>query len=155
MASLSAPDLGTDAAKACLQRAGVEAEKVDQTIFGHARQAGAGPNPARQIGFRAGVPVEKPAITINQACGSGLQSVFCAARAIRLDEANLVLAGGTESMSNTPYLLPRARWGYRLGHAELTDGMYRDGFDDPLSQMVMGGTAEVLAERGGERERQN
>jgi len=145
LAPLSAADLGAAAATACLERAGLDPAAVDQVIVGHARQAGGGPNTARQVAARAGVPVASPAFTINQACGSGLQAVFCAARAIRLGEAEVVLAGGTESMSNTPYLLPRARWGYRLGHAELTDGMYRDGFNDPLSGMVMGETAEELA----------
>ncbi|MEM6456703.1 MAG: thiolase family protein, partial [Acidobacteriota bacterium] len=142
------------AARACLTRAGLAgpdagAAAVDQAIFGHARQAGGGPNTARQIAYAAGVPVGRPALTVNQACGSGLQAVFAAARAIRLGEAALVLAGGTESMSNTPYLLPRARWGARLGDAELVDGMYRDGFDDPLSGLIMGETAEVLADEAG------
>jgi acetyl-CoA C-acetyltransferase len=95
------------------------------------------------------VPDDRPAFTVNQACGSGLQAVLCAARAIRLGEARVVLAGGTESMSNTPYLLPRSRRGYRLGHAEIVDGMYRDGFDDPLSGLVMGETAEELAVEAG------
>ncbi len=149
LAALSAADLGTRAATACLERAGIEPARVDQVIFGHARQAGGGPNTARQIAFRAGVPVERPAFTVNQACASGLQAVLCAARAIRQGEARVVLAGGTESMSNTPYLLPRARWGYRLGHAELVDGMYRDGFVDPLSELVMGETAEELAGESG------
>ncbi|MBV8202632.1 MAG: hypothetical protein JOZ15_18610, partial [Acidobacteria bacterium] len=152
LASLSAADLGTAAAAAALSRAGLapgRADLVDQVIFGHARQAGGGPNTARQIAHRAGVPDDRPAFTVNQACGSGLQAVLCAARAIRLGEARVVLAGGTESMSNTPYLLPRARWGYRLGHAEIVDGMYRDGFDDPLSGLVMGETAEELAAEAG------
>jgi acetyl-CoA C-acetyltransferase len=149
LSPLSAADLGTAAARACLERAGLAPEKVDQAIFGHGRQAGGGPNTARQIAFRAGVPVTRPAYTINQACGSGLQSVLSAARTILLGEAGVILAGGTESMSNTPYLLPRARWGYRLGHAEIVDGMYKDGFDDPLSQLVMGETAEELAEERG------
>lgn len=149
LAPLSAPDLGTAAAKACLERADLEPARVDQTFFGHGRQAGCGPNPARQIAHRAGIPDEKPAYTINQACASGLQSVFSAARHILLGEARVVLAGGVESMSNTPHLLPRARWGHRLGHSEVVDGMYRDGFDDPLSGLVMGATAEELgAERG-------
>src|SRR4051812_20654475 len=112
LAPLTAADLGTAAAQAALGRAGVGPHRVDQVIFGHARQAGGGPNTARQIAYRAGVPQERPAFTVNQACGSGLQAVLCAARAIRLGEAEVVLAGGTESMSNTPYLLPRARWGY-------------------------------------------
>jgi acetyl-CoA C-acetyltransferase len=93
--------------------------------------------------------VDRPAFTVNQACGSGLQAVLSAARAIRLGEARVVLAGGTESMSNTPYMLPRARWGYRLGHDEIVDGMYRDGFNDPLSGLVMGETAEELAGEAG------
>src|SRR6476661_3764804 len=145
LSSLSAADLGTAAASAALQRAGLDPSKVDQVLFGHARQAGGGPNTARQIAYRAGVPVERPAYTINQACGSGLQAVISAARAILLGEARVVLAGGTESMSNTPYLLPRARWGYRMGNAEIVDGMYQDGFNDPLSKLVMGETAEELA----------
>ena len=152
LAPLSAADLGTAAAVAALSRAGLAADRagrIDQVIFGHARQAGGGPNTARQVAHRAGVPDDRPAFTVNQACGSGLQAVLCAARAIRLGEARVVLAGGTESMSNTPYLLPRARWGYRLGNAEIVDGMYRDGFDDPLSGLVMGETAEELAVAAG------
>lgn len=145
LATLSAVDLGAAAGSACLERADLPIEKVDQVIFGHARQAGCGPNPARQIAYRCGVPDNRPAFTINQACGSGLQAVFSAARAILLGEAEVVLAGGTESMSNTPYLLPGARWGQRLGHGELVDGMYRDGFVDPLSELIMGETAEELA----------
>jgi acetyl-CoA C-acetyltransferase len=145
LAPLTAADLGTAAAAAALSRAGLDASRVDQAIFGHARQAGGGPNTARQIAHRAGVPDDRPAYTVNQACGSGLQAVLSAARTILTGEARVVLAGGAESMSNTPYLLPRARWGYRLGHAEIVDGMYRDGFDDPLSGMVMGETAEELA----------
>ncbi|MEM1207393.1 MAG: thiolase family protein [Acidobacteriota bacterium] len=146
LASLTAADLGTAAARACLGRAGLDGDRVDQAIFGHGRQAGGGPNTARQIAHRAGLPDDRPAFTVNQACGSGLQSVFAAARAIRLGEARVVLAGGTESMSNTPYMLPRARWGHRLGSDAVVDGMYRDGFDDPISGLVMGETAEELAE---------
>ncbi len=131
LATLSAADLGTAAAGGALARAGLDPAKIDQVIFGHGRQAGGGPNTARQIGWRAGVPQERPAYTINQACGSGLQAILSAARAILLGEAEVVLAGGTESMSNTPYLLPRMRWGYRMGHAEIVDGMYKDGFNDP------------------------
>jgi acetyl-CoA C-acetyltransferase len=150
LAPLSAADLGTAAARAALERAGAAASaNVDQVIFGHARQAGGGPNTARQIAHRAGVPDDRPAFTVNQACGSGLQAVLCAARAVRLGEARVVLAGGTESMSNTPHLLTKARWGYRLGHGEIVDGMYRDGFNDPLSGLVMGETAEELAAETG------
>ena len=149
LAALSAADLGVVAAQAALARAGLAGEAIDQVVFGHARQAGGGPNTARQIAHRSGVPDERPAFTVNQACGSGLQAILCAARAILLGEAEVVLAGGTESMSNTPYLLPRARWGYRLGHDEIVDGMYRDGFDDPLSGLVMGETAEELGTESG------
>ncbi|MEO8195281.1 MAG: thiolase family protein [Thermoanaerobaculia bacterium] len=149
LSGLFAADLGTHAAGACLRRAGVEPRLVDQVIFGHGRQANGGPNSARQISFRAGVPVDRPAYTVNQACGSGLQSILSAARTILLGEAEVILAGGTESMSNTPYMLPRARWGYRLGTDEIVDGMYRDGFSDPLSGMIMGETAEELAAEAG------
>ncbi len=145
LAGLSAADLGTHAAEACLRRAGVEPRRVDQVIFGHGRQANGGPNSARQISFRSGIPVDRPAHTVNQACGSGLQSMISAARTILLGEAEVILAGGTESMSNTPYMLPRARWGYRLGTDEIVDGMYKDGFNDPLSGLIMGETAEELA----------
>jgi acetyl-CoA C-acetyltransferase len=145
LASLTAADLGTTAAKGALARAGLDPTRVDQVIFGHARQAGGGPNTARQIAYRSGAPVDRPAYTVNQACASGLQAVLSAARTILTGEARVVLAGGTESMSNTPYLLPRARWGYRMGHAEIVDGMYKDGFNCPLSEMVMGETAEELA----------
>lgn len=146
LASLSAADLGTAAAKACIERSGIAPEKVEQVLFGHGRQAGGGPNTARQVSFRAGVPQESTAYTINHACGSSLQAVLSAARTIRCGEAEVVLAGGTESMSNTPYMLPRARWGYRMGNAEVVDGMYLDGFNDPLSGLVMGATAEELAD---------
>jgi len=149
LAGLFAADLGTHVAAACLRRAGIEPKVVDQVIFGHGRQANGGPNSARQIGFRAGIPVGRPAFTVNQACGSSLQAMLCAARTILLGEAAVILVGGTESMSNTPYLLPRARWGYRLGSDEIVDGMYRDGFNDPLSGLIMGENAEELAEEAG------
>jgi acetyl-CoA C-acetyltransferase len=145
LSALTAADLGTAAAKAALERAGLDPAKVDQVIFGHGRQAGGGPNTARQIGHRAGVPDDRPAYTVNQACASGLQAVLSAARTILTGEADVVLAGGTESMSNTPYYLPRARTGYRLGNAEIVDGMYKDGFNCPISNLVMGETAEELA----------
>jgi acetyl-CoA C-acetyltransferase len=149
LSALSAADLGTFAAEAALSRAHLDPAKIDQVIFGHGRQAGGGPNTARQIAFRAGVPVDRPAYTVNQACGSGLQAVLSAARTILTGEARVILVGGTESMSNTPYFLPRARWGYRLGHGEIVDGMYKDGFNDPLSGLVMGETAEELAVEAG------
>jgi acetyl-CoA C-acetyltransferase len=118
---------------------------VEETIFGNARQAGGGPNPARQISIRSGVPQEVPAFTVNKACASGLKSIALAYQAILLGDSSCILAGGTESMSRLPYYL-EARWGYRLGNQELVDGMYRDGFFCPMAKMVMGETAEVLAE---------
>jgi acetyl-CoA C-acetyltransferase len=143
----TAADLGTHAAKACLERSGLDPASVDLTIMGNARQAGVGPNVARQVAHRAGVPDTSPAYTINQACASSLVGILQAWQSIALGDVDVVLAGGTESMSNTPYLLPRARWGYRLGHGELVDGMYRDGFLCPLCGELMGATAETLAER--------
>ena len=149
LASLTAAQLGTESAKATLARSGIDPKAVDEVIFGNARQAGVGPNVARQVTIKSGLPHETPAYTINQACGSGLRSIMNAADQIRLGHANVVLAGGTESMSNTPYLLPRARWGYRMGHDEIVDGMYRDGFLCPLADEMMGSTAETLAEQYG------
>src|SRR5713226_693869 len=143
----SAADLGTAVAKESLRRANVSPDQIDDSIWGCARQAGGGPNVARQITFRAGVPDRVPAFTVNQACGSGLRAIILAAEQIMLGRANVVLAGGTESMSRVPYFAEGARWGMRMGHTELVDGMYRDGFNDPLSGLVMGETAEELASR--------
>ena len=147
LASLSAADMGAVAAKAAMDRAGVQPQQVEETIFGNARQAGGGPNPARQISIRSGVPQEVPAYTVNKACASGMKSIALAYQEIASGNLDCVLAGGTESMSRLPYYLDGARWGYRLGHQELVDGMYRDGFFCPLAKMVMGETAEVLAEQ--------
>lgn len=149
LSSMSAPQLGMIAAKETMRRAGIETKLINEVIFGNARQAGVGPNPARQIAHGSGCPDAVPAYTINKACASGMKAIVSAYQAIALGDAAVVLAGGTESMSNTPYFLPRARWGYRLGHAELVDGMYRDGFLCPLCQEVMGSTAENLAEKYG------
>src|SRR6202008_2785534 len=139
--------MGVCAARAAIERAGVRPEQVEETIFGNARQAGGGPNPARQISVRSGVPQEIPAFTVNKACASGMKSIALAYQSIALGDATCILAGGTESMSRVPYLLDQARWGYRLGNQELVDGMYRDGFFCPLAKMLMGETAEVLAEQ--------
>jgi len=147
LASLTAADMGVVAAKAAVERAGVRPEQIEETIFGNARQAGGGPNPARQISVRSGVPQEVPAYTVNKACASGMKAIALAYQAITLGDATCILAGGTESMSRLPYYLDGARWGYRLGNQELVDGMYRDGFFCPLAKMVMGETAEVLAEQ--------
>jgi len=147
LASLSAADMGVAAAKAAMDRAGVQPQQVEETIFGNARQAGGGPNPARQVSIRSGVPQEVPAYTVNKACASGMKSIALAYQEIASGNLDCVLAGGTESMSRLPYYLDGARWGYRLGNQELVDGMYRDGFFCPLAKMVMGETAEVLAEQ--------
>jgi len=144
---LTAADLGVTVAKESLRRANLRPDQIDDSIWGCARQAGGGPNVARQITFRAGAPETVPAFTVNQACGSGLRAIILAAEKVMLGRANIVLAGGTESMSRVPYFAEGARWGARLGHVDLTDGMYRDGFNDPLSGMVMGETAEELAKR--------
>src|SRR5438874_11796378 len=131
LSSLTAAQLGTESAKATIARSGIDPDAIDEVIFGNARQAGVGPNVARQIAIKSGLRHEVPAYTVNQACGSGLRAIMNAADQIRLGQASIILAGGTESMSNTPYLLPRVRWGTKMGHQELVDGMYRDGFMCP------------------------
>jgi acetyl-CoA C-acetyltransferase len=147
LASLMPADLSIPVAQAAIARAGATPELIDETIWGHGRQAGGGPNTARQVSIRAGVPKESPAYTLNKACGSSLFAIVQAARTIKLREGAVILAGGVESMSNTPYMLPRARWGYRMGNAEIIDGMYRDGFFCPLADQLMGVTAETLADQ--------
>ena len=138
--------LGAQVAREALASSGTAPERVDEVIFGHARQAGCGPNPARQVLVRAGVPESVTALTLNAACGSGLKAIALGADSIRLGRSERVLAGGMENMTMVPFILDRVREGYRLGNAPLVDGMYRDGFLCPLSDMVMGETAEVLAE---------
>ena len=147
LASMTAPQLGVASAKATLERSGIDPNAIDEVIFGNARQAGVGPNVARQIAVKSGLRHEVPAYTVNQACGSGLRAIMNAADQIRLGQATVILAGGTESMSNTPYLLTRARWGMRMGNQEVIDGMTRDGFLCPLADEMMGATAETLADR--------
>jgi acetyl-CoA C-acetyltransferase len=147
LASQTAADMGVVAAKAALERAAVQPQQVEETIFGNGRQAGGGPNPARQISIRSGVPQEVPAYTVNKACASGIKSIALGFQEIATGNLDCVLAGGAESMSRLPYYLDGARWGYRLGHQELVDGMYRDGFFCPMAKMVMGETAELLAEQ--------
>ena len=146
LSSLSAADLGVEAVKAVLDRTGVEPSAVSETLMGCARQAGGGPNVARQISFRAGLGETVPAMTVNMACGSGLRAIDLAFRAIRDGDAQAMIAGGTESMSRVPYLLTAARWGQKMGPQEVTDGMYKDGFACPIADMLMGETAERLAD---------
>jgi len=147
LAGLTSPDLGVVAATAALERAGVQGSQIEETIFGSARQAGNGPNPARQISVRSGVPKESPAYTVNQACASGVKAIALGFQEIAFGNMDCALVGGTESMSRVPYYLDGGRWGYRLGNQELVDGMYRDGFLCRLCNQVMGETAETLAER--------
>ena len=145
LAQMSAADLGVAAVKEALKRAGIEPAAVHETVIGHARQAGNGPNIARQISYRSGIPKEISAYTVNKACGSGLKAILLAYQEIALGNAKVMVAGGTESMSRVPYLVDNGRWGLRMGNQPLTDGMYRDGFFCPLAEMVMGETAENLA----------
>jgi acetyl-CoA C-acetyltransferase len=148
-AELSAADLGTSVVRALLERARIDPASVGELIFGNARQAGGGPNVARQVSVRAGIPVEVPAWTVNMACGSGLKALALAVDGIRAGRTEIAVAGGSESMSGLPFLLPRMRLGYRLGHAPVVDGMYQDGFLCPLSGLLMGETADKLAQEYG------
>jgi acetyl-CoA C-acetyltransferase len=142
---LSAVDLGVIAVKEALSRAKVEPVAVEEVIMGHARGAGNGPNPARQVSYRSGIPQEISAYTVNKACGSALKAIILGCQEILLGDAEIIVAGGMESMSNVPYLVEQARWGLRMGNQHFIDGMYRDGFYCPLSELVMGETAENLA----------
>jgi len=143
---MSAAQLGAAAAREALSRAGIAPAQVDEAIFGCARQAGGGPNVARQIAYRAGLPEEVPAYTVNMACGSGLKALHLAFKSVLDGDAGVVLAGGAESMSRVPYLLPNARWGYKMGDQQAVDAMYQDGFLCPLAEQLMGETAETLAD---------
>ncbi len=149
--SVHPAELGAVAVRAALQRATLDADLVDEVLIGHARQAGSGPNPARQVGKRAGIPDSAPAQTINKACASGMQAIAGGAQAIMLGESQIVVAGGIESMSRMPYLVDAddARWGHKMGNFPLVDAMYRDGFTCSVCGMVMGETAEVLAREYG------
>src|SRR5262245_56719640 len=145
LAPLSAADLGVIAVQEARSRARVEPQTVNEVIIGHARGAGNGPNPARQISYRAGIPESISAYTVNKACGSGLKAIILGCQEILLDNADVIVSGGTESMSNVPYLVEQARWGLRMGNQHFIDGMYRDGFYCPLSELLMGEPAENLA----------
>jgi acetyl-CoA C-acetyltransferase len=146
-AETSTVELGTIAAKEALRRAAVAPDEVDQTILGHARQAGNGPNTGRQVSIHAGVPEDVSAYNVNIACGSGMKAVQVGAQQIALGDAEVVLAGGMENMTRVPFLLDRMRTGYRMGSATVYDAMYRDGLLDPLCGLVMGETAENLVDR--------
>ncbi|HEX6790889.1 MAG TPA: thiolase family protein [Candidatus Krumholzibacteria bacterium] len=144
--NVPAVKLGAHVARDVLTSSDTAPGSVDEVFFGHARQAGNGPNPARQVAIGSGLPESVVATTVNAACGSGMRAIALGMDSIRLGRSNRVLAGGMENMSMVPFMLDRAREGYRLGHAPLVDGMYRDGFLCPICDMVMGETAEVLAQ---------
>ena len=147
LSELPAVDLGVHATTAAIRRAGLEPGDVEELYFGHARQAGNGPNSGRQVAYRSGLGEDKPGITVNMACGSGSKAIQVGAEQVMLGNAEVVVAGGHEAMSRTPYLLDRMRTGYRMGDAIVYDAMYRDGVLDPLCGLVMGQTAENLARR--------
>lgn len=130
-----------------IKRAGLEKDDIDEVIMGNILQAGQGMHPARQAALGAGLPVEVPVMTVNKVCGSGLKAVVLGAQAIKLGDADVVVAGGMESMSQAPYYLPQARWGYRMGHGTLEDGMIKDGLWCSLIDQHMGSTAEAIAEK--------
>ncbi len=147
LSKFRAPELGALAIKEALSRAGISGDDVEEVIMGTVLQAGLGQNPARQAQLGAGIPPEVGAMTINKVCGSGLKSVMLAAQAIRAGDADIIVAGGQESMSNAPYLLPDARRGQRLGHGKLLDAMVHDGLWDIYNDFHMGMTGELIAER--------
>jgi acetyl-CoA C-acetyltransferase len=147
LAPVTAPQLGTAAAKAAIEAAGLEPEDIQETIFGCVLPAGLGQAPARQAALGAGVPVGVPATTINKMCGSGLKAVMLAADQIRTGDVEIVLAGGLESMTNAPYLLPKARSGYRMGHGEVLDHMFFDGLQSPFDGQLMGTFAEATSRK--------
>lgn len=146
---VSAVDLGTVAAKEALKRAKVNPEMVDEVIFGNVLQAGQGQNVARQVSIHSGIPIEIPSFTVNKVCGSGLKTVALAVQAILLGDADIVLAGGTENMSQAPYLLKSTRWGQRMGDGKIEDYMVKDGLWDVFNDYHMGNTAENIVEKYG------
>jgi acetyl-CoA C-acetyltransferase len=147
LSPFTAPDLGSLAIKAAVERAKIAPEDIDEVIMGHVVQAGCGQNPARQAALKAGLPPKVAAMTINKVCGSSLKAAVLAAQAIMLDDARFIVAGGQESMTNGPYLLPRARQGYRLGNGELLDATVHDGLWCAFNDYHMGNTGEVVADR--------
>lgn len=146
LSKLSAVDLGVIAAKEAIKRAGIDTSEIDEVLIGNVLGAGLGQNVARQVSIGAGLPVEVPALTVGKVCGSGLRSVSMAAQFIMLGDADVILCGGTESMSNAPYVMPKARWGHRMGDAKVVDIMVNDGLTDVFNNYHMGITAENIAE---------
>src|SRR5215468_2074357 len=149
LADVKATELGRVVIENTLKRAGIDGSDVDEVIMGNVLQAGAGMNPARQAAIAAGIPESVPSFTVNKVCGSGLKAVALAAQAIVAGDGELIVAGGMESMSRAPYLLPHARWGYRLGNGELVDSMISEGLTCAMGYCHMGITAENVASRYG------
>src|SRR6267143_5524702 len=149
LSSFSAVDLGARAVAEAIRRSGLDAKVIDEAILGNVVQAGLGQNPARQAALKGGCAPRVAAMTINKVCGSGLKAVALAAQAVTLGESEIVVAGGMESMSNCPSLLPQARTGYRFGNAEIVDSMVHDGLWDVYNDFHMGITAELVAEKYG------
>lgn len=149
LSAISAAELGAVVIREALNRAGIAAESVDEVIMGNVLQAGQGMNPARQAALKAGIPQEVPAMTVNKMCGSGLKAVALAAQAVAAQDAEIVVAGGVENMSLAPYLLPKARAGYRMGHDQIIDSMIKDGLWCPFTDVHMGITAENIAAKYG------
>ncbi len=147
LAHLSAPELGALAIKAALQRSGIDPASIDEVVMGNVVSAGIGQAPARQAAIKAGLSVDIPAFTVNKVCGSGLKAVMLAAQAIRAGDAQAYVAGGMESMSNAPYLLRKARTGYRMGNGELVDAVVNDGLWCAFENIHMGNEAEIIAEK--------
>lgn len=147
LSKLSAIDLGVEATKAVIKDAGITGEEINEVIIGNVLSAGLGQNPARQVAIGSGLPETIPAMTINKVCGSGLRAISMAAQFIMLGDSDVILAGGTESMSNAPYTVPKARWGHKMGDGKLIDTMVHDGLTDIFNNYHMGITAENIAER--------
>src|SRR5467141_3099933 len=147
LAGFSAPELGGKAVSEAIRRAGLDSNQIDEAILGNVVQAGLGQNPARQAALKGGCDARVAAMTINKVCGSGLKAVALAAQAVQLGESEIVVAGGMESMSNCPYLLPQARTGYRIGDGKLVDSMIADGLWDAYENFHMGMTGELVAEK--------
>src|SRR3974377_1860705 len=147
LSSFSAPELGGKVVAEAVRRAGIEGKQVDEAILGNVVQAGLGQNPARQAALKGGCDPRVAAMTINKVCGSGLKAVALAAQAVQLGESEIVVAGGMESMSNCPYLLPQARTGYRIGDQKVVDSMIWDGLWDAHENFHMGNTGELVAEK--------
>lgn len=145
--NVPAVDLGAVVVKEAIKRAGIKADQVDELVFGNVLQAGLGQNVARQVSVHAGIPIEVPSFTVNKVCGSGLKTVELAAQAIAAGEADIVIAGGTENMSQAPYVLNNNRWGQRMGDGKVIDEMIKDGLWDAFNDYHMGITAENVAEK--------